>query len=71
MKSHEIDYKVHGKDMQFVELELDKNETVIGEAGAMMYMHDGIDYEVKMGDGSKAESGIFRLFTNLGVPIIG
>jgi uncharacterized protein (TIGR00266 family) len=70
MKSHEIDYKVHGKDMQFVELELDKNETVIGEAGAMMYMHDGIDYEVKMGDGSKPNSSFLDKMLNVGKRVL-
>jgi uncharacterized protein (AIM24 family) len=38
--------------MQIVEIELDPNETVIAEAGAMRYMDDGISFEVKMGDGS-------------------
>ena len=42
MNSHEIDYKVIGHDIQLVEVELDPGETVIAEAGAMMYMEDGI-----------------------------
>jgi uncharacterized protein (TIGR00266 family) len=52
MISHEIDYKILGDDIQFVEIELDPNETVIAEAGAMVYMDQGITYDVKMGDGS-------------------
>ena len=35
---HEIDYKVHGDDMQFVEVELDPGESAVAEAGSMMYM---------------------------------
>ena len=35
LKSHEIDYEIFGDDMQVVEIELDKDETVIAEAGAM------------------------------------
>ena len=31
MKSHEIDYKVIGHDIQLVEVELDPSETVIAE----------------------------------------
>ena len=38
MKSHEIDYKIIGEDIQFVEIELDPNETVIAEAGAMVFI---------------------------------
>jgi uncharacterized protein (TIGR00266 family) len=57
MRSHELDYQIHGNDMQLVEVELDPGEVVIAEAGAMNYMNDGIDYEAKMGDGSEPESG--------------
>jgi uncharacterized protein (TIGR00266 family) len=57
MKSHEVDYQVFGDDLQFVEIELDPQETVVAEAGAMMYMEDGIGYETRMGDGSKANEG--------------
>lgn len=57
MKSHEIDYQVYGDDLQFVEIELDPQETVVAEAGAMMYMEDGITFETKMGDGSQPDQG--------------
>ncbi|MCU0363670.1 MAG: TIGR00266 family protein [Bacteroidales bacterium] len=53
MASHEIDYKIFGDDIQFVEIELDPRETVIAEAGTMVYMEQGISFEVKMGDGSQ------------------
>lgn len=59
MKSHEIDYKIGGHDIQFVEIELDPQETVIAEAGAMLYMKEGIDFITKMGDGSEPDKGIF------------
>jgi len=55
MRSHEIDYQVYGDDMQFVEVELDPRETVIAEAGVMMYMDDGIVFETRMGDGSRPQ----------------
>jgi uncharacterized protein (TIGR00266 family) len=50
---HEIDYKIYGEEMQFVEIELDPNETIIAEAGAFMYMKDGIQMQTIFGDGSK------------------
>jgi len=59
MKSHEVDYKIIGHDMQIVEVELDPGETVVAEAGAMNWMEDGITFEAKMGDGSEAEGGFF------------
>src|SRR6187431_1488560 len=54
---HEIDYKVYGDDMQFVEVELDPQEAVVAEAGGMMYMDDGIEMETIFGDGSQQNSG--------------
>ena len=58
MKCHEVDYEIIGDDMQIVEVELDPNETVVAEAGAMNYMEDGISFEAKMGDGSKPDTGL-------------
>lgn len=52
MNNHEIDYKIHGDDMQFVEIELDPGETTIAEAGALMMMEDNIEMETIFGDGS-------------------
>lgn len=64
MTSHEIDYKIFGDDIQFVEIELDRGETVIAEAGAMVYMEDGIRFEVKMGDGTEPDQGLMgKLFS--------
>lgn len=59
-KSHEIDYEIFGEEMQFVEIELDTHESVVSEAGAMMYMHDRIVMETVFGDGSHtSQSGGF------------
>ncbi|HZY80705.1 MAG TPA: TIGR00266 family protein [Cyclobacteriaceae bacterium] len=59
MNSHEIDYQIKGESIQIVEIELDPMETVIAEAGAMLYMEDGILFETKMGDGSNPRQGLF------------
>ena len=56
---HEIDYKIFGDDLQFVEVELDPNEATVAEAGGMMYMDDGIEMETIFGDGSKQGQGGF------------
>jgi uncharacterized protein (TIGR00266 family) len=57
MNSHVVDYKIFGDDLQFVEVELDPQETVIAEAGAMVYMESGIEFNTRMGDGSKPSQG--------------
>jgi len=66
MRSHEVDYKVFGDDLQFVEIELDPGETVIAEAGTMMYMEDAISFEAKMGDGSKPKAGFMDKLVGVG-----
>ena len=64
MRSHEIDYRIYGTDIQVLEVELDQNETVIAEAGAMVFMEDGVTFETKMGDGSEPEQGFLgKLFS--------
>src|SRR5262249_4915139 len=50
---HEVDYKVFGEDIQFVEIELDPGEAAVAEAGGMFYMEDGISMETVFGDGSQ------------------
>lgn len=65
MRSHEVDYQLYGNDMQVVEVELDPNETVIAEAGAMNWMEDGIDFEARMGDGS-SNPGLFGKLMQVG-----
>lgn len=66
MQCHEIDYQVFGDDLQYVEVELDPGETVIAEAGAMNYIEDGIEFEARMGDGSKADQGIMGKLIDAG-----
>ena len=70
MVSHEIDFKIFGDDIQFVEIELDPRETVIAEAGAMVYMEDGITFEVKMGDGSTPNQGLMGTLLSAGSRLI-
>ncbi len=66
MNSHEVDYEIYGNDLQAVEIELDPNETVIAEAGAMNWMEEGISFQAKMGDGTEAGSGIMGKLLSVG-----
>ncbi len=68
---HEIDYKVFGDAMQFVEIELDPNEAAVGEPGAMMYMEDGIELETIFGDGSQQNSGLLGSLLGAGKRFLG
>uniref|UniRef100_UPI0040474E98 TIGR00266 family protein n=2 Tax=Roseivirga sp. TaxID=1964215 RepID=UPI0040474E98 len=70
MRSHEIDYVLHGDDMQMVEIELDPRETVIAEAGAMNWMEDSIDFQAKMGDGSEANDGFLGKLMSVGKRVL-
>ncbi len=67
---HEIDYKIYGDDMQFVEVELDPMEAVVAEAGGMMYMEDSIEMETIFGDGSQKNSGILGALMGAGKRLI-
>ncbi len=65
IQNHEIDYRIFGEEMQYVEVELDPNETAIAEPGAFMMMDDGIQMQTLFGDGSSQQQGglLGKLFT--------
>jgi uncharacterized protein (TIGR00266 family) len=70
MNNHEIDYKIHGDDMQFVEVELDPGETVVAEAGGLMMMEEGIHMETIFGDGSNGGGGLMGKLLSAGKRVI-
>lgn len=67
---HEIDYQIYGDDMQFVEVELDPQESAVAEAGGMMYMEDGIQMNTIFGDGSQQSSGFFGSLLSAGKRVL-
>jgi uncharacterized protein (TIGR00266 family) len=70
MNSHVIDYQIKGESIQIVEVELDPQETVIAEAGAMLYMEQGIQFDTKMGDGSQPNQGLFDKLLSAGSRVL-
>ena len=54
--AHEIDFKIFGEEMQFVEIELDPGESAVAEAGTMMYKDTSIQMTTIFGDGSAQAS---------------
>jgi uncharacterized protein (TIGR00266 family) len=69
-RSDEIDYEIFGQEMQYVEVTLDPNETVIAEAGGMMYMTAGIRMETVFGDPSAQQSGFFGKLLTAGKRVL-
>jgi uncharacterized protein (AIM24 family) len=57
MQNHEIDFRIFGEEMQYVEVELDPNETAVAESGAFMMMDDGVQMQTIFGDGSDQQGG--------------
>lgn len=65
--NHEIDYKIYGEELQFVEIELDPNETAVAESGSFMMMDDEIAMQTIFGDGSQQQgSGLFGKLLSAG-----
>jgi uncharacterized protein (TIGR00266 family) len=70
-KAHEVDFRILGNEMQFVEVELDPGESAIAEAGSMMYMTPGIEMETIFGDGSQTQrSGVMGALMGAGKRLI-
>ncbi len=70
MRSHDLDFRIIGDDIQLVEIELDPKETVIAEAGTMMYMDSQIRFETKMGDGSDPNQGLMGKLLSAGTRVL-
>jgi uncharacterized protein (TIGR00266 family) len=62
----EIDYEIFGSEMQFVEVELDPGESVVAEAGGMMFMDRGIEMNTIFGDGSGQQGGFMDKLVGAG-----
>ena len=67
---HVIDYEIVGDDLQFVKIELDPGEAAVAEAGAMMYIEDGIDMQTIFGDGSGQQQGLMGALMSAGKRLI-
>jgi uncharacterized protein (AIM24 family) len=59
MSSDVIDYRLIGDDLQAVAITLDPGEQVIAEAGAMLYMGDGIDMQTTTAAAGAESRGLF------------
>lgn len=57
-KAHEIEYRITGQEMQFVEVQLDPGESALAEAGSMMFKSPGVEMDSIFGDGSTDENSV-------------
>ena len=69
-RTHEIDYRIHGEEMQCVEVELDPQETAIAESGSFMMMDDGIQMQTIFGDGGGQERGFLGKLMSAGKRVL-
>ena len=68
---HVVDYEIVGDDLQFVKIELDPGEAAVAEAGAMMYIEDGVSMETIFGDASgQSQGGVMGALLNAGKRLI-
>ncbi|WP_445385372.1 TIGR00266 family protein [Robiginitalea sp. IMCC44478] len=70
MNAHEIDFEIHGEEMQYVSVELDPMEAVVAEAGSFMMMDPNIRMETIFGDGSKKDTGVLGKIFSAGKRIL-
>ena len=68
--AHDVDFRILGSEMQFVEVELDPGESAIAEAGSMMYMTQGIQMETVFGDGTEQRTGMMGALLGAGKRLI-
>ena len=66
MHCHNLTYKIHGDDLQFVSINLNRGETVIAEAGSMMFMSESIQLDTHLSDGSDPNAGFWGTLWNAG-----
>jgi uncharacterized protein (TIGR00266 family) len=70
LTSDVIDFKIGGAEMQFVEVELDPGESVVAEAGSMMYKDPSVVMESVFGDARGSQSSVVDKLLGAGKRLI-
>ncbi len=66
----DIEFEIKGAEMQFAEIELDPGESVVAEAGALMFKDAVIGMDTIFGDGTKRGGGLFGALKSAGKRIL-
>lgn len=69
-RANEIDYRIYGEEMQYVEIELDPDEGVVAESGSFMMMDTDVKMNTIFGDGSNQEKGLLGKIFSAGKRIL-
>jgi uncharacterized protein (TIGR00266 family) len=70
MPADVIDYRLIGDDLQAVIVTLDPGEAVVAEAGAMMYMQDGIRMATTLDASGRGGGGLFDKLLGAGKRVL-
>lgn len=70
MNAHDIDYQIFGEELQFVEIELDPQESVVAEPGSFMMMDEDIEMNTIFGDGAGEEQGMLGKLLGAGKRVL-
>jgi uncharacterized protein (TIGR00266 family) len=70
MPTDTIDFEIIGDDLQAVIITLDPQEAVVAEAGAMMYMEDGIEMATSLSMTGKQDEGLMGKLFQAGKRVI-
>ena len=65
-----IEFKIHGDDMQYVEMQLDPGEAAVSEPGAMMYKTQNIEMTAIFGDGRGQSEGLVASLLGAGKRVL-
>ena len=65
-----LNYEIQGSDMQFVSFRLQPGQTIIAEAGSLMYMDDNIKIDTSIFDGSESDGGFWSSLFGAGQRIL-
>ena len=65
-----LNYEIQGSDMQFVSFRLQPGQTIIAEAGSLMYMDENVKIDTSISDGSTSSSGFWGSLINAGQRIL-
>ncbi len=64
------DYQIYGNEMQFIEISLDSQRSIVAEAGSLMMMDDGVVMETIFGDGTDENRGMMERLLGAGKRLI-
>ena len=66
----DIDFEIKGQELQFVEIELDRGESAVAEAGAMVWKDAAVEMTTVFGDGRGQQAGFMDKLLGAGKRLV-